>query len=61
VVDVGGIDAPFTVKVFDFDEDGGHDEIGEATYTLRECLFSWWSQALKADVPSFRLSSKEIG
>ena len=39
VQEVGGIDARFVIKVFDWDADGGHDYIGSHSLTLREAKF----------------------
>jgi len=59
-VDVGGFDAPFTVEVYDFDSDGGHDIIGSTTCTLRDWTFGWWAGALQASGKSSSQGSLNI-
>eukprot|EP01130_Rhizamoeba_saxonica_P008101 TRINITY_DN3274_c0_g1_i1.p1 TRINITY_DN3274_c0_g1~~TRINITY_DN3274_c0_g1_i1.p1 ORF type:complete len:1920 (-),score=404.50 TRINITY_DN3274_c0_g1_i1:23-5338(-) len=44
--DVGGLDTNFNVYIYDYDTDGGHDLIGSMTTTLRDWLFSWYSQGI---------------
>ena len=60
VVDVGGLDSPFRIRVFDFDSDGGHDMIGEFQTTLRECSLSQYTFALvnpkKKSIPLYKSS-----
>ncbi|KAH3758188.1 hypothetical protein Pelo_9897 [Pelomyxa schiedti] len=43
---VGGLDSPFTVVVYDWDRDGGHDRIGSLQTTLREWTFGPYQQEL---------------
>lgn len=44
--DVGGLDVEFTIRVFDRDEDGGHDLIGECKTTLRDWIMGSYSLSL---------------
>jgi Ca2+-dependent lipid-binding protein len=48
VIDVGGLDTPFSIRVFDFEKDGAHQEIGRVEgITLREWTFGPHRHRLK--------------
>ncbi|KAH3756955.1 hypothetical protein Pelo_11264 [Pelomyxa schiedti] len=58
--DIGGVDSPFTITVYDWDADGAHDLIGRLTTTYREWMFGPYQQALvnpsKKNLPGYESS-----